>query len=1256
MRSLIVAAALLFCLPSFAQPKLPAKNYPSLLWEITGNGLTRPSYLFGTMHVSNKMVFHLSDSFYIGIRNADVVALETNMGTWQEDFSRYDLEGGYNAFRTRGGSPEEYMTISTLQYTPYDKKIELALNSSPAMINNFLYRNNSDRSSDFEEDTYLDMHIYQTGKKWGKKVCGVEDFDRSMELMKEAYIDAAKETRKRERSYGDNEFSYSNMEEAYRSGNLDLLDTINKVNSSSAAFDEKFVYLRNLIQANSIDSILKTKAALFVGVGAAHLPGQRGVIEILRSRGYKLRPIFMSERDGRQKDEVEKIRVPVPFSRQSSNDGFFSVNMPGKLYDFSDNSGQQQFADMSNGSYYMVSRVNTNSLLWGHSEDAVLRRIDSLVYENVPGKILTKQAITRNGYKGFEVTNRTRRGDFQRYNIFVTPFEIIVFKMSGNGDYVKDGTEANQFFNSIELRPFTSNWAKWSPPNGGFTVELPHTPLVTNDDNWQFMAQDNATGTGFEVIRTDLHNYDFAEEDSFDLNLMAESFASSDFIDREVSRRHTVQDGYAALDARYKYKDGSLALVRFMVQGPHYYTLVAHAKTENPKMQQFIHSFRLTPFVYASPLKQTDTSLYFTVTSPVPLQRSAKISLVPNIPRAGEEDALLPESNIRRERLVVNDSTGEKIYVSFMKPRRYYFDNDTASASRDTLHFKTPKQDWTYRQRKTWTEPNNTRVLDYILGDPKSSRYVHGKLFSREGVETRIETEGDTLTKPGAFITGFFNSFQPSDTVQGLDVKKSKSPLFFADFFSKDTVLHKRAIKNVGWVVFDSSDLGQMKLALSSLNWKDKRYIDAKKLFIRQLATVKSRASADYLGELYYAAGDTVEIQYAVLFSLLQQKTDYSFQTFGKIMVNDPPVLDDGVQNNLRFAIGSPRDLSSAALLRYRQLSGNYSFSANAFMPLLSDSLRLTGTIFKDLLPLINVHDYEQPMMNLTAMLVDSNIIGARDYEAYQSKFLIEARQQMKKQVIKEKNSSIKKAQAAGTDDDNDDDVIERSADQGNAQLSLYASLLMPFWDRTPAVPQLMNQLLASSDKRLKFNTALLMLQYGKPLPDTLLGYYAATDEYRYELFRELKERKKENLFPAAYNHHVDLAKSKLLGMTNRYAKPDSLVFIDRLPAQCKDGGAGFVYFFKYKQKKADNSWKLASIGLVPADPKRFEFGTKKTSGDDDPCDFSEITETRLKTNEPIKDQLVKALKKLQYAKRNSAVQFYSTDRRGMDFLRNMRF
>src|SRR5215813_3229202 len=71
-----------------APEKFSSKKYPSLLWEISGNGLQKPSYLFGTMHVSDKLAFHLGDSFYTAIKSAEVVALETNPESWQDDYSK----------------------------------------------------------------------------------------------------------------------------------------------------------------------------------------------------------------------------------------------------------------------------------------------------------------------------------------------------------------------------------------------------------------------------------------------------------------------------------------------------------------------------------------------------------------------------------------------------------------------------------------------------------------------------------------------------------------------------------------------------------------------------------------------------------------------------------------------------------------------------------------------------------------------------------------------------------------------------------------------------------------------------------------------------------------------------------------------------------------------------------------------------------------------------------------------------------------
>src|ERR1700738_3041475 len=98
-----------FFLTAQKQPlNTPARKYQALLWEITGNGLQKPSYLFGTMHVSSKLVFHLSDSFYLDLKNTDVVALELDPQLWQDQLFRFQNMQTNLRFYTQG-SPGDYI-------------------------------------------------------------------------------------------------------------------------------------------------------------------------------------------------------------------------------------------------------------------------------------------------------------------------------------------------------------------------------------------------------------------------------------------------------------------------------------------------------------------------------------------------------------------------------------------------------------------------------------------------------------------------------------------------------------------------------------------------------------------------------------------------------------------------------------------------------------------------------------------------------------------------------------------------------------------------------------------------------------------------------------------------------------------------------------------------------------------------------------------------------------------------------------------
>src|SRR4030095_13789387 len=233
LRSFRVFFLLVFLFNSaFAQSSKSSK-YPSLFWEISGNGLKKPSYLFGTMHVSNKMAFHLSDSFYNAIRNTDMVVLELNPEYWQKDMVKMDaaqqqLENFYKDNTT------QYISGSSFRIDDYYDKLKAALTAEPQQINSLLYRTFS-MQQDYEENTYLDLYIYQTGRKFGKLAGGVEDYYQTQKILFEAYTAMAKEKNKKmPDTDGESDYDVDKKrQDAYRRGDLDLLDSLEKISFNS---------------------------------------------------------------------------------------------------------------------------------------------------------------------------------------------------------------------------------------------------------------------------------------------------------------------------------------------------------------------------------------------------------------------------------------------------------------------------------------------------------------------------------------------------------------------------------------------------------------------------------------------------------------------------------------------------------------------------------------------------------------------------------------------------------------------------------------------------------------------------------------------------------------------------------------------------------------------------------------------------------------------------------------------------------------
>ena len=1203
-------------------------KYPSLFWEITGNGLKKPSYLFGTMHVSNKMVFHLSDSFYYAMKSVDAVALELNPDLWQGQMVHLDkLKQNYANFTKSPG--EDFLTENSLKLNKYEDELKSALNTEPAVVNSLLYRTYKAKE-DFEEDTFLDLYIFQTGKKMGKRSAGVENFYETEKIVLQAYADMATEKKKKivdtdGESMGD---ITKKIQEAYRRGDLDLMDSLDNITDRSDAFREKFLYLRNEIQANSIDTIIK-KSSLFVGVGAAHLPGPRGVIEVLRKMGYTLRPIKMTDRDDNKKEITDQLKVPVTFAKRYADDGFYSVDMPGPLFNLKDDYQQldrRQYSDMSNGSYYLVTRVKTHAAFIGQSEDAVMIKIDSLLYENIPGKILQKKIIEKNGYKGYDITNKTRRGDLQRYNIFITPFEVLIFKMSGKEKYA-DGEEAAKFFSSIQLKKSTDTSIVFKPKQGGFSINFKGINYENLNDNnsdgmdrWEYEALDKKTGDAYLVLKESLYNFKFLDQDSFDLKLMEHSFRSADIFDKQLTRKQIVYNGYPCLNVKEKMKDGSFVSARFIIKGPHYFALAARSKNEKTDFTAYFNSFNFTPYNYVSGKLYIDTFMHFTAVTPVypefDEEYRAKLEKVSKEIAGSKMYANYNNYWPKvRNAIFKSDSTGEAIGISIQQYPQYFYVKDTAKFWDNELNEYLEKNDLKIYKKDSFQNSNNVKGFHFILRDTGSSRTINRISMLKDNYLFNLVTMGDTLSRQSDFIASFYANFQPQQMRLGKNIFDNKLNEFFADYFSKDSATHAKAQLAIGDVYYGEKGVPQIMDALQKIASADKDYFSTKAKFISELGFVKDSINpivVNHLQKLYLAVGDTSIFQNVIIQALARHKTMPALKLFKELILQDPPVFE--------------KEYDYAALFTD-----------------LDDTLALAATLYPEILQLTTLQDYKQPITSLLVKLVDSGYVKAPQYETFFSKIYFDAKIALKKQQGKDE----KKMADSKKKEDNDDADAGTSKNYNfnyiNDKLSDYAVLLMPFYDKNVNVPNFFDKLLASKDEEIVLDAAILLLRNNKPVADSILNALAAKDHTRGTLFTKLEKIKKLEKFPVKYKTQLAIARSYLVENKN-YATIDSIVFIATQIA-VYNKTPGLAYFFKYRVKKQDD-WKMGISGLQPLNGKLVSSNNK----------LCFMTDKKLREDKPQMEQFQEQLKKIIFSFHKSAKNFFDADggnyhyRKGVDY------
>jgi uncharacterized protein len=273
----------------------------TLLWKISGNGLKKPSYLFGTIHMLCADDAVLSDSLKNVIKKVQEVYFEVDLDNMFEmlgvmskmkmkgDTTLQDLlsEDDYKKVKNYFETKESMLPFSMLEtYKPMLAASTLQQGGMPC-----------------ETTAMMEQVIMQEAKQYGKSIKGLESMGYQASVLDNipyklqadqlvSYIDNANK--------GDGEDKeLTEMMNAYRSQNLQKLEEmLMKSDPSISNYTDILLYNRNENWVEKLKKLLPEKSIL-IAVGAGHLPGKKGCISLLRNEGFKVTPV---------KNVVKKLR------------------------------------------------------------------------------------------------------------------------------------------------------------------------------------------------------------------------------------------------------------------------------------------------------------------------------------------------------------------------------------------------------------------------------------------------------------------------------------------------------------------------------------------------------------------------------------------------------------------------------------------------------------------------------------------------------------------------------------------------------------------------------------------------------------------------------------------------------------------------------------------------------------------------------------------------------------------------------------
>ena len=267
-----------------------------LLWEVTGKGIDRPSYILGTHHAvpftfcdSIPGLMRIFDKVDCVMGELDMIKMDQMSLAQQQQMQSVMMMPADTTLESLFSEEEQNLLNSYLKEV-MGANLQMFSSLKPMTLmvtlqNKILI----DVIPDIATMTGMDKYMQTLAVSKGKRVSGLETVEYQLNLLYGNSLQEQASALLEMARKNDSKEVLMELTEAYKSQDLKaLLEVFNKQMTEYEY--NAFVLVRNRNWVEQIKELLPEQSTIFV-VGSGHLLGDDGLITLLKDRGFKVKPV-----------------------------------------------------------------------------------------------------------------------------------------------------------------------------------------------------------------------------------------------------------------------------------------------------------------------------------------------------------------------------------------------------------------------------------------------------------------------------------------------------------------------------------------------------------------------------------------------------------------------------------------------------------------------------------------------------------------------------------------------------------------------------------------------------------------------------------------------------------------------------------------------------------------------------------------------------------------------------------------------------